>query len=47
MNAMERLAREISPVELGGKGEWSNGNGSLMRSLPIPIYFRSVKDPEF
>lgn len=30
--------RKHSPTECGGKGIYSNGNGSLMRMLPIAFY---------
>lgn len=36
--AMERLLNGVPPLEAGGKGEWDNGNGSLMRILPASIY---------
>lgn len=28
----------IAPLESGGKTEWDNGNGSLMRILPVCLY---------
>jgi ADP-ribosyl-[dinitrogen reductase] hydrolase len=36
--AIERLINGIPPLEAGGKGEWDNGNGSLMRILPASVY---------
>jgi len=41
--AMERLERGVHPTKAGGRGEWDNGNGSLMRILPATYYayFRS------
>ena len=36
--AMENLKRGIPPLEAGGRDEWDNGNGSLMRILPASIY---------
>ncbi len=34
-----RLARGTSPRESGETGEYANGNGSLMRILPVALYF--------
>lgn len=34
-DAIERLQEKVPPIEAGGKDEWSNGNGSLMRILPL------------
>ena len=36
--AIERLAKGVPPLEAGGKGEYDNGNGSLMRILPATYY---------
>ena len=36
--AIERLAEGISPLNAGGRGERDNGNGSLMRILPVAYY---------
>jgi ADP-ribosyl-[dinitrogen reductase] hydrolase len=33
--AVSRLAAGVEPTRAGGTGEWSNGNGSLMRILPL------------
>lgn len=33
--AVERLRKGVSPKESGGTSEYSNGNGSLMRILPL------------
>jgi ADP-ribosyl-[dinitrogen reductase] hydrolase len=35
IDAIERLQEGISPVKAGGSDEFSNGNGSLMRILPL------------
>ncbi len=40
--AIDRLARGISPVLAGGNAEDSNGNGSLMRILPLLFYVRKL-----
>lgn len=45
--AIQRLRYEnISPLEAGGKSESSNGNGSLMRILPLAFYYQSLQLPE-
>ncbi|MCD6267729.1 MAG: ADP-ribosylglycohydrolase family protein [Thermotogaceae bacterium] len=36
--AIRRIARGIPPLEAGGDEEWDNGNGSLMRILPVVFY---------
>ncbi len=36
--AVERIAEGVPPLEAGGRGEWDNGNGSLMRILPAAYY---------
>lgn len=33
--ALQRLRCRIAPLQAGGKGEYDNGNGSLMRILPL------------
>ncbi|RMF89508.1 MAG: ADP-ribosylglycohydrolase family protein [Nitrospinota bacterium] len=41
--AIRRLrAGKVPPQEAGGRDEGSNGNGSLMRILPIAFYVRSL-----
>jgi ADP-ribosyl-[dinitrogen reductase] hydrolase len=37
--AISRLRNGVDPVEAGGTDEYSNGNGSLMRILPVALYF--------
>ncbi len=39
MSSIGRMMREVPPEEAGGRGENDNGNGSLMRILPVGIYF--------
>lgn len=39
--ALDRYIREIPVLQCGGKGEYDNGNGSLMRILPIAFYIRA------
>ena len=36
--ALMNYAKGMPPLESGGKTEWDNGNGSLMRILPICLY---------
>jgi ADP-ribosylglycohydrolase len=36
--ALERIRNGVPADSAGGKGEWSNGNGSLMRILPVVFY---------
>jgi len=38
--ALHRVATGVSPFTSGGVGEENNGNGSLMRILPIVFYLR-------
>ena len=39
MSSIGRMIREVPPEEAGGRGENDNGNGSLMRILPVGIFF--------
>jgi ADP-ribosyl-[dinitrogen reductase] hydrolase len=39
--AMDRLARGTKPELAGGSDEYSNGNGSLMRILPLLFYTKN------
>jgi len=41
-DSMERFLRGKPPLECGGKGERDNGNGSLMRILPILFHLDHV-----
>jgi len=45
-DAIESLLKGVSPVEAGGTDEWSNGNGSLMRILPLAYYHKTCDFPE-
>lgn len=38
--AIEALKRGVPAGEAGGAGEWDNGNGSLMRVLPLALWHR-------
>lgn len=42
--AIQRFLQGTPTLECGGDGEWSNGNGSLMRILPIALAW--ADDPE-
>ena len=46
--AVERFSEGIPPLECGLDGEYSNGNGSLMRIHPFALraYFTGLKDDE-
>jgi ADP-ribosyl-[dinitrogen reductase] hydrolase len=44
--AIMRLKQGIAPVDAGGRVEHSNGNGSLMRILPMAYYHKTVAFPE-
>ncbi len=41
-DAIKRLQAGVSPMTAGGTEEWNNGNGSLMRILPIAYYHKSL-----
>lgn len=45
--ALTRFARGTPPLKCGGKAERDNGNGSLMRILPIVFYLRSCYGTDF
>jgi ADP-ribosylglycohydrolase len=38
--ALERFAAGDAPLDCGGRGERDNGNGSLMRALPLALWHR-------
>ncbi len=40
--AISRLNEGVNPVEAGGRDEFSNGNGSLMRILPLAYYVEKM-----
>ncbi len=44
--AIARLRRGVPAEKTGGKGEWSNGNGSLMRILPVALFFADAEVQE-
>ena len=39
-NAIQNLIRGVPALEAGGVGEYSQGNGSLMRVLPLALWHR-------
>jgi ADP-ribosyl-[dinitrogen reductase] hydrolase len=45
-NAIARLESGVTPTEAGGADEYSNGNGSLMRILPLAYYVKHLPDPD-
>lgn len=42
LTAIDRLKRGIPPVQAGGYSERNNGNGSLMRILPLAFYHQTL-----
>lgn len=44
--AIERMELGITPSDCGGKEESDNGNGSLMRVLPLAYYGKNLKEKE-
>lgn len=40
--ALHRLQQGVPPLQAGGKSEASNGNGSLMRTLPLAYYHKTL-----
>lgn len=47
-NALRKFNRGVSALECGDIGEYSNGNGSLMRILPVSLYayYNNLNDDE-
>ena len=43
---INRLREGVNPVEAGARDEFSNGNGSLMRILPLAYYVEKMSRPE-
>lgn len=46
-NAIDNMRRGIAPAECGGKNESDNGNGSLMRVLPLAFIRSGYTDQEY
>jgi ADP-ribosyl-[dinitrogen reductase] hydrolase len=46
LEAIHRLQQGCEPIKAGGKTEYDNGNGSLMRILPLGYYLLEEKDVE-
>lgn len=44
--AIRRISEGVSPEQAGLNDEHSNGNGSLMRVLPLAFYLKNFKDEE-
>lgn len=42
--AILAYGHDIEPLKCGGKGECDNGNGSLMRIIPIVLYFHGKEN---
>lgn len=47
LRALKRFAQGTAPIECGGNAEHDNGNGSLMRILPLLFYLQSIYGREF
>ena len=45
--ALIRFAHGTPPLECGGNGKYDNGNGSLMRILPMALYLHRTMGPDF
>lgn len=45
--ALTKYAKGTPPLECGGTGTYDNGNGSLMRILPLAFYLHRTMGPEF
>src|SRR5574344_606105 len=43
LSAIRQYSNGINPIDCGLKDEMSNGNGSLMRILPVALYSYSKK----
>ena len=42
MSALQQFSSGIEPIKCGGDKEYDNGNGSLMRILPLAFYIYSI-----
>lgn len=42
--AIARYRQGLSPAECGGRQEMDNGNGALMRILPVALYSNNLRD---
>lgn len=40
--AIYRIGRSVSPILCGGNSEFDNGNGSLMRMMPLLFYIKNL-----
>lgn len=45
--ALVKFAQGTPPLSCGGNGTYDNGNGSLMRILPMALYLHRTMGPEF
>ncbi len=45
--ALQRFSRGTAPLECGGTSERDNGNGSLMRILPLLFYLQAMYGKDF
>ena len=47
LESIERLIKGKSPFESGGRQSKDNGNGSLMRILPLAFYLQNITDTSY
>lgn len=45
--ALTKYAKGTPPLKCGGTGTYDNGNGSLMRILPLALFLHRTMGPEF
>ena len=43
--ALVKYAHHVPALECGGDGQWDNGNGSLMRIMPLALYLHETMGP--
>ena len=48
LHAIRQFSKGVEPLKCGASGEYSNGNGSLMRILPVALYayYKSISEEE-
>ncbi len=42
--ALQRFKNGAEPIQCGGKSEYDNGNGSMMRILPLAFYLHTIDE---
>ena len=48
LHAIRKFSKGVEPLKCGASGEYSNGNGSLMRILPVALYayYKNISEKE-